>query len=307
MVLKKRDPYYERSKIVSHPEKRRYGTKLVFQVLDKGFIGNLERVTILLDDGAYATLVPERQASWEGGQRFSLTLDGFPTAALAEEHGLRLVRGLLWTSISLNFGIRLKYNTQEPTIVYDRLLSPGLSSRGEGKTSFPASWVIDRLQAGYILPDPVDRTLLLSMEIFSAAHLEASERAIFLSTVSALEPLAKAQHLGSQVDTYIDECLAMLKNRMDINPQHCQSIRGRLNELKKESIRQAMKRLLHNKLPEDTSAPDIIDQAYSLRSQLIHNGIPDDPDIEFETETQKVSLIIRKLYARELGLTIKDL
>jgi len=187
MARKQRNPSNERSKIVSRPEKRRYGTKLVFQVLDKGFLGNLEHATILLDDGAYVTLAPERQASWEGGQRFSLTLDGFPTASLAEEHGSRLVRGLLWTSISLDFGVRLNYNTQEPTTVYDRLSSPELSMWGEGKTCFPVSWVIDRLHSGYMLSCPVDRTLLLSMEIFSAAHLEASDRAIFLSTVSALQ------------------------------------------------------------------------------------------------------------------------
>lgn len=90
-MSKEIDPLTERSKIVSRPEKRRYGTKLVFQVLSKGFLGNLEHVTILLDDGAYVTLSPERQASWEGGQRFSLTLEGFPTASQAEEHGRRLV------------------------------------------------------------------------------------------------------------------------------------------------------------------------------------------------------------------------
>jgi hypothetical protein len=307
MTLKQRNPSDERSKIVYRPEKRRYGTKIVFQVLEKGFLGNLEYVTILLDDGTYVTLSPERQASWEGGQRFSLTLDGFPTASLAEEHGRRLVRGLLWTSISLDFGVRLNYNTHEPTTIYDRLRPPGLSMWGEGKTCFPESWVIDRLQAGYMLPGQIDRTLLLSMEIFSAAHLETSDRTIFLSAVSALEPLAKAIPLGSAVDTYVDECLTQLKSNEDIDPQLSQSIRGRLNELRKESIRQALKRLIRSKLPEDTSAPVIIDQAYSLRSQLIHSGTPDDLDIDFSTETQKVSLVVRKLYAKELGLVINGL
>src|SRR4030042_4986304 len=149
-MAKRIDPSVERSKIVSRPEKRPYGTKLVFQVLSKGFLGNLEHVTILLDDGAYVTLAPERQASWEGGQRFSLTLEGFPTRSQAEEHGRRLVQGLLWTSISLNFGVRLNYQTHEPTTVYNRLRSPGLSMFGDGLRSFPPGRVIDRLQAAYM-------------------------------------------------------------------------------------------------------------------------------------------------------------
>jgi hypothetical protein len=300
------DPLDERSIIVSRPEKRRYGTKLIFQVIEKGFLGDLEYVTILLDDGAYVTLAPERQASWEGGRRFSLTLEGFPTASQAEEHGRRLVQGLLWTSISLNFGVRLHYQTHEPATVYDRLQSPGPFMFGEATTSFPPNWIIDRLRTAYMLPSSVDRPLLLSMEIFCASHLEASDRAIFLSTVSALEPLANAERLGPSVDVFIDECLAQLEEKNEIQPKHRQSIQGRLNELRKESIRQALKRLIRVKIPDDESAAANIDYAYNLRSQLIHRGIPDDLDIDFSVETRKVSSILKHLYAKELGFTIED-
>jgi hypothetical protein len=305
-VTKRIDPSVERSIIVSRREKRPYGAKLIFQVLDKGFLGNLEHVTIFLDDGAFVTLAPERQPSWEGGRRFSLTLEGFPTASQAEEHGRRLVQGLLWTSISLNFGVRLNYHTHEPTTVYDRLRSPGFSMFGEGTTSFPPGWVIDRLQAAYMLPKSVDRTLLLSMEIYCASRLEASDRAIFLSTVSALEPLANAERLGFEVDAFIDECLAQLDKKDEIQREYRQSLHGRLNELRKESIRQALKRVIRAKLPNDASAQGIIDYAYNLRSQLIHRGIPDDLDIDFSVETRKVSSILRQLYAKELGFTIND-
>jgi hypothetical protein len=304
LVTKRINPSHERSIIISRPEKRPYGAKLIFQVLEKGFLGNLEHVTIFLDDGTYVTLAPERQPSWVGGRRFSLTLEGFPTASQAEEHGRRLVQGLLWTSISLNFGVRLNYHTHEPTTVYDRLRSPGDSMFGEATTSFPPDWVIDRLQAAYMLFKPVDRTLLLSMEIFCASHLEASDRAIFLSTVSALEPLANVERLGPEVDAFIEECLAQLDKRDEIQPEHRQSVQGRLNELRKESIRQALERVIGAKLPDDASAQAVIDYAYNLRSQLIHRGIPDDLDIDFSVETRKVSSILRQLYAKELGFTI---
>jgi hypothetical protein len=303
-VSKQINPLDERIKIVTRPEKRRYGAKLVFQVLEKGFLGNLEHVTILLDDGAYATLATERQASWEGGQRFSLMLEGFPTASLAEEHGRRLVQGLLWTSVCLNFGVRLNYNTHEPTTVFDRLRSGGMSCWGEMSTSFPPNWVIDRLRAGYTLPKLVDRALLLSMEIFCSAHLESSDRAIFLSTVSALEPLACSEPLGPAVDAFVNECLAQIERAEEIQTEQRQSLRGRLIGLKKESIRQALKRLIRVKIPDDPAAPAIIDEAYNLRSQLIHQGIPDDLDIDFSVETQKVSSIIKTLYSKELSLSI---
>ena len=303
-MKKQIDPSAERLMIVSRPEKRPYGTKLIFQVIGERVLGNLEHVTIFLDDGTYVTLAPERQPSWEGGRRFSLTLEGFPTASQAEEHGRRLVQGLLWTSISLNFGVRLIYNTHEPTTVYDRLRSFGFSMFGEGTTSIPHGLIIDSLQAAYMLPNPVDRTLLLSMEIFCASHLEASKRTIFLSTVSALEPLANAEPLGPEVDAFINECLAQLEKKDEIQPEHRQSTQGRLNEMRNESIRQALKRVIRAKLPDDASAQAIIDYAYDLRSQLIHRGIPDDLDIDFSVETRKVSSVLRQLYARELGFTV---
>jgi len=76
--------------------------------------------------------------------------------------------------------------------------------------------------------------------------------------------------------------------------------------LRKESIRQALKRVIRVKLPNDSSAQAIIDYAYNLRSQLIHRGIPDDLDIDFSIETRKVSSILKQLYAKELGFTIND-
>lgn len=303
-MSKRIDPLQERSKIISRPEKRPYGTKLVFQVLDIGLLGDIQNVTIFLDDGTYATLAPERQASWERGQRLSLTLEGFATASEAERHGRMLVQALLWTSICLNVGVRLNYHTHEPTIVYDRLRSSGLSMWGEGRSIIPISWSIDKLRTTYMMSKLVDRQLLLSMEIFSASSLEASDRAIFLSTVSALEPLATPAELGTEVDAFIDECLIQLKKNDKIRSEYRESVRGRLNELKKESVRQALKKLIRIKIPDEESAPAIIDYAYDLRSQLIHRGIPDDLDIDFSAETIKVASIIKELYTKELGFPI---
>lgn len=76
--------------------------------------------------------------------------------------------------------------------------------------------------------------------------------------------------------------------------------------MRKESVRQALKRVIKAKLPDDASAEAVIDYAYNLRSQLIHRGIPDDLDIDLSVETRKVSSILRQLFAKELGFTIHD-
>ena len=293
----------ERSRIFGRPGKRPYGARLSFQMLGLGAIGDIENVSILLDSGACAVLATEPQAPWETGKRLSLSLHGFSTATLAEQHGLRLACSLLWTAVSMGFGIKLNYETHEPCAVFERFRSRGPSELGYGRVVRPPSDFIDQLTKGYSAIDNADRGLLLSMEIFCAASLEASDRAGFLAVVSALEPLAVAQSLGSEVSSYIEDCLKSL----DANPSlelYRDSLRGRIQELRQESIRQALRRSIREKLPREDSAWQIIDAAYGLRSQLIHKGRPDDPDIDLAIELRKVAAVIRKLYASELGLSL---
>jgi hypothetical protein len=288
--------------IFGKPEKRRYGVRLAFQVLHGGHLGDMENATFLLDTGAVATLTPARQPSWEGGRRFEIALEGFSTATLAEAQGRRLTQAILWTAISLNYGLRLSYRTQEPVAVFDRTLSSGSSVWAEATTSHGAQIVFDQFVAGFAVPQ-IDAQNLLSMEIFCSSSLEASDRATFLTAVSALEPLAEERPLGAAVDVFVDGCLASLHAAVSIDPQHRASLEGRLRQLRQESIRQALRRVITAKLPDHPTAPALVETAYTLRSELIHGGRLADYDIDLATETKKISSLLRLFYARALGLT----
>ena len=104
---------------------------------------------------------------------------------------------------------------------------------------------------------------------------------MFLALVSALEPLAQEAPLGEEV-------ASLLQNASPFEDFYLYSTRaarlaqGRLNQLRQESIRQALKRLTRETLPKQPEAPAAVDDAYALRSQLIHSGIPADLDIDLE-------------------------
>jgi len=293
----------ERAVIFGKPEKRPYGARLEFQVLHVGFLGDMERVAILLDSGAVASLAPARQTSWEGGRRFEFRLEGFATAAAAEAQGRQLSQAILWMAISLNYGLRLSYRTQEPAAVFERLRSSGVSVWGEGSVSWSPQVVLQQLIAGFAAPIPDSQTLL-SMEIFASSSLEASDRAAFLTAVSALEPLAEEQALGQAVDAFVDGCRLSLRAAPSIDQQHRASLEGRLNQLRRESIRQALRRFISTRLPDHPTAPDVADSAYGLRSELIHNGRLSDYDVDLAAETQKISNLLRLIYARSLALSL---
>jgi hypothetical protein len=227
----------ERSVVFGKPEKRPYGARLEFQVLHVGLLGDIENVSILLDSGAVASLAPARQPSWEGGRRFEFRLEGFSTAAAAEVQGRQLSQALLWMAVSLNYGLRLSYRTREPAAVFERLRSSGISVWAEGSVSWKPQMVVQQLVAGFSAPS-LDSQTLLSMEIFSSSSLEASDRAAFLTAVSALEPLAEEQPLGQSIDAFVDGCLVSLR-AAPIDQQHRASLEGRLNQLRRESVRQA--------------------------------------------------------------------
>ena len=67
----------------------------------------------------------------------------------------------------------------------------------EGTVSFDPQVVLEQFAAGFSVPE-IDSQSLLSMEIFCSSSLEASDRAAFLTAVSALEPLAEEQPLGAE-------------------------------------------------------------------------------------------------------------
>lgn len=280
--------------------KRPYGAKLTFQVLDPAHIGDLEYVSVLIASGAVATIQPARSNSWEGKSNFQVSLDGFDTAAKAEAEGQRLAQTLLIVAISLNFGLRLMYNGRLPAVVYQRFQSRGDSVWVEGVAGRRASTVLDELLSAYPLP-LMDNKLILSMELYCAALLEMNEHARFVSAVSALEPLVEQESLGGHVGSFVKAMLINLENVGDIDPSLRDSLRGRILQLRCESIRQALFRLSGTWFPGRAELRSQIDDAYRLRSELLHRGALSDPDTDLTVATGNVMTILRMIFKKASG------
>ena len=91
-------------------------------------------------------------------------------------------------------------------------------------------------------------------------------------------------------------------SRLDEATRPKDSLEGRIRELSQESIRQAMLRIVRELLPGDKDAVEIIDNAYALRSKILHDGAS-DPYLG-----RKVSAVedtIRRIYSARIGKTLK--
>lgn len=303
-MVKKKTSKDERAVILGQPQKRPYGVKVRIHLQTAASIGNVENVCVSLNTGAFLSITPTRTAPWEGGKKYVVTLEGFPTAASAEASGRRLVQALLWMAVSVDTPLRLEYLSYEPASVFERNQSPGFTCEAFGEVGFAPNVVLGELQEAYAFLKEPDEKLLLSMEIFCAARLESSQRAVFLALVSALEPLAQEAPLGEAVNQFVAECVNLLKATANIPPDLRASLEGRLKQLRQESIRQALKRLAREALPDQPEVAEAVDEAYALRSQLIHSGVPSDLDIDLERESRYVSAIIRDIYAKLLNRSL---
>jgi hypothetical protein len=290
--------------ITSRNPKRPYGAQVTFQLLNSEHIGELENVVILFESEEIATIRPGRSASWEGGKRYNIVLEGFATAAEAEFAGLRLAQALLLLATNLDFGLRLNYHAHEPAEVFQRFASEGDTTWGEGVAGRSQSVVLAELVTAYI-NTLLDRSLLLSLELYCTAQMEMNERARFLTVVSALEPLAKQHGLGPEVCQFVDHTLASLAGTKEISENLRESLAGRLHQLREESVRQALFRLCQSWFPGKTDVRKRLDRAYALRSELLHEGKLGDPDTDLLTETSYISKILRTIYAQASGRALQ--
>jgi hypothetical protein len=179
-------------------------------------------------------------------KRIRTRIEGFASAGEAEQQGLQLASALLWLAVSKHISMRLEYHTPLPSIVYDRNRSGGISVSADVrayrkvKTGDLAILLNQGLSPKKI---PIDN-LLLSMELFTAAQQESTERARYIAIVSALEPLAVASDLGYEVDALVKDFAKQLQSNETIPEQVKKSLNGRLQQLRKESIAQAIARVV---------------------------------------------------------------
>lgn len=253
----------------------------------------------------FVRLKPPNPFTGKIHNKFEVYLESFSTSSEAEQKGVKLSIAFLWAAISRNYPLRLESNSALPCIVYNGTqvsnYKSGISATSTVKMSIER--LAESVNEVFSASIPVDEQLLVSMELFTGAKLEATERSRFVRLVSSLEPLAERSSydipdLELLVDKFINE---LKSNTFVIDRQIRDSVIGRAKELKQESIKQAIKRLVKEKLPNEPHTVRTVSEAYDIRSKILHEG---STDIDFQAKGQQIEKTIRKIYAKMLGLSL---
>ncbi len=295
----------ERLTIANSPLRRPYAARFSL-LLEKTTRFQIDgECTFLLDRNIVVRVKPAKEdSSKQDQQEWEVSIEGFSTAGQAETEGLRIVLGFLWAAVNGHYAVRLSYKTPLPCEVYMRTESHGLRffghatvtvTKGIGNVVAPVN-AIARSDA------QVDSKLLLAMELFTSARLETTERSKYLGLVSSLEPLAiQSKYDNAQLEGLIRDAIAAL-DKIDLGPEQKSSIRGRIENLHQESISSAIKRLVTSLLPGDANAIEIIEEAYKIRSKMLHEG---STDADLKEKGQQVEEVIRNVIQKKVGEFLK--
>lgn len=292
----------KRHLIVERADRRPYGSKVGIILSNTYQFGFDGESCLLLSNDLIIRLIPQNNNKFEV-QKFIAVVEGFATATEAEQAGLRFAMSVLWAAVSLKFPLRLEYHTPLPCVVYDRVprseglvLSGGLSN--QMLISGP-KLIVEMLEQTFNSNVPIDPKLLVSMELFAAARLEATERTRFVGLVSALEPLAEQEKIEQPaLLEIVENTLRNVQESLAIPNELKPSLEGRIRELTRESVSQAINRLLRIHLQGDTTALNIVREAYSIRSKILHEG---STDADLSEKSSELEDVIRRLYSAIVG------
>lgn len=283
----------------------RYGAR-VGLIVDHGVdLGFEQDVTLLVGERAAIRLRHTPKYAGEGShlRHVEVSLEAFAKASHAEAQGEKLALGLLWAAVSIKYAARLGYTGNDPYTVYNRAAGTGLQVHASGFVVRPTSPHVLAEILSDVLASDIEHSpeLLTSMELFTAARMEASGRARFVALVSAIEPLAKQQQYGHP----IPELAALFAEQLDategIDPEVVESLRGRIRDLRRESVRLAIRRLVRVHLPGEDTSWQVVDEAYAARSDLLHEGVVYS---DLGQRSAVIEDVIRRLYASMLGKTL---
>lgn len=275
-----------------------------FMINSMGGIDDIEGdgLSFLWSKDYILTLEPRKinpQLEDAGSKGYRLICQATDTASDAELLGVKLAYSLLSLAIGKNWGLSLSWpDSPLPCRVIDRLASKGVSTQGFVTVThhISTSQFVTEIENAFDNHDKVPDSLLLSMELCASSHFESNERSKLIMLMSAFEALANQNDLSEVVGPLIEELKSKVKEYELEDESIKSSILGQVSNLKRESVRRAIKRLLAK---ADISEEDrkFVDMAYQARSNVVHEGkrVP-----ELSIINSRLNSLLNKLYSSNL-------
>jgi hypothetical protein len=142
----------------------------------------------------------------------------------------------------------------------------------------PLEKVVESLRS-FVAAEPMLSTAEeVAFEFFNASFFQDSADARFLLLMTAIETLIDPAERSAEARTHVDSLIAATARNDAIEDEERLSLEGSLGFLKRESFRQAGKRLVVDRLRdreyEGKPASEFFSDCYDFRSRLVHGLDP---------------------------------
>ena len=218
---------------------------------------------------------PRDQASYI--KRFSIELEAFESACEAELAGNALAASLLWITVSKRVSLTFdRWTGSFPFAVQNRTQSNrGLPSPQEVRVFAPMKHeeFFAIAEKAFKTRVEVTDSLLASMEFYASAQMETTQRTRFISMMTALEALSIQEDYGEE----LGETLKGLAKQLESSPLLAgpenksmrESLCERLKQLKRESVRRAIRRTVseHINGGDLSQTQNFLEDAYDARTR----------------------------------------
>jgi hypothetical protein len=256
-----------------------WGVKIDFIINSRGGFFDVDETSfsLLWHHDLILTVEPRKihpQLADAGSKGFRLVINATDTASEAENVGAKIAYSLLDFCIQRRWGVELSWpDSPLPCRVIDRTTGPGMTCQAFGTTTshVKVSEFANALESSFLHHDKIPYSLLLSMELYASSHFENNQRSKLIMIMSSLEALAGQNDLVDKLGSTIKDLKEVIKTSAIQDERLKNSLIGQIDNFKRESVRSAIQRLLKD---SQISENDIkfVDQAYSARSKIVHEG-----------------------------------
>jgi len=151
-----------------------------------------------------------------------------------------------------------------------------ISARARVVRGYGAEKFVGQFRRAFEAAPELSSRQALALELYAASRFESSQKARFVTLVSAIEALAQQEYEDREILDHVEFLIKATKEKLA--PPARDQLLSRLGQLKRWSISRACKEMVSEHLgPEEAEA---FAYAYDVRSQILHEGhVPDDTNL----------------------------
>lgn len=259
----------------------------------------------MLIGSGYAT---DSEAYGEGVIHLNALLIAFAASRVGVDFGARTTTGIFTQHGLKMFGeankTRLLNDTHGLTVYESEPVPRFISTNATHVSAVDSEAFCNDLRRAIQTKPQLTVNEQISFALFHASYFQPAVDSIFILRIMAIEALITQNNRSAEALELVNTLLD-IANNSNLQDAELNSIKGSLNHLRYESIGQAGKRFVAQRLGDgkryNGMAPsDFFKNCYNMRSQLVHGNIPQPTFSEVGTAAAHLELFVSDLLTQHV-------